>query len=268
MDLRWTSHVPGRQPTPTTCAAAAGRHRCSRTCEVHARYEAGTSPGAMSAVRQLEPGHRPPAAPPPSSPRSEARNELKPATAFRIPPDTGQVRHPGSAPIGDLDPDNPVPRADRVRDVSLGSPDRLCRILLPNSSLTSGTAASPHGCPGPSTLADERSGQPRPLYPPGKCHGLPDHYPVISAPPSQLPTPRETRGPPGGHTGMHARLGGARQSGTRRRHGPSMAVRGKPAVTPTVLTARRRPLCVRGQRDTAARARQGDTPRDREETAR
>ena len=56
MYLRWTPHVPGLQPTPTTCAAA-GRHRCSRACEVHARYEAGTSPEAMSAVRQLEPGH-------------------------------------------------------------------------------------------------------------------------------------------------------------------------------------------------------------------
>src|ERR1035438_6905057 len=56
IDLRWTPHVPGLAANPTTCAAA-GRHRRFRACEVHARYEAVTSPEAMSAVRQLAPGH-------------------------------------------------------------------------------------------------------------------------------------------------------------------------------------------------------------------
>src|SRR5208283_2116472 len=37
---------------------------------------------------------------------------------------------------------------------------------------------------------------------------------------------------------MHARLSGTRQAGTRRQRGPSVAVRGKPTVTRTVLTAR------------------------------
>jgi hypothetical protein len=32
-----------------------------------------------------------------------------------------------------------------------GQPERLCCTLLPKSSLTSKTASSPHGCPGPST---------------------------------------------------------------------------------------------------------------------
>lgn len=36
--------------------------------------------------------------------------------------------------------------------------------------------------------------------------------------------------PPRGHTGMHARLSGSRQAGTRDRRGPSVAVRGKPTV--------------------------------------
>ena len=36
--------------------------------------------------------------------------------------------------------------------------------------------------------------------------------------------------PPRGHTGMHARLSGACQAGTRGRRGPSVAVRGKPTV--------------------------------------
>ena len=47
-----------------------------------------------------------------------------------------------------------------------------------------------------------------------------------------LPAARPGK-PPGlraGHTGMHARLSGSRQAGTRDRRGPSVAVRGKPTV--------------------------------------
>jgi hypothetical protein len=75
--------------------------------------------------------------------------------------------------------------------------------------------------------------------------------------------------PPRGHTGMHARLSGACQAGTRGRRGPSVAVRG------TADGAHRpswRPDAVRYMSvDTATRrstAQQGDTCRDREETAR
>jgi hypothetical protein len=45
---------------------------------------------------------------------------------------------------------------------------------------------------------------------------------------------------------MHARLSGVRQARTRRQRGPSVAVRGKPTVTPTVPAAESRPLYVRG----------------------
>jgi hypothetical protein len=165
IDLRWTPHVPGLAANPTTCAAA-GRHRRSRTCEVHARYEAGTSPEAMSAVRQLEPGH-----------------------------------------------------AEQL----------------------SKTAASPHGCPGPSNPADERSGQPRQLCPPGKCRGLPDRYPSHQR--NAFPAAHA----PGKHGAARRTHGDARP--TRQRASsrntppappvrPSVAVRGKPAVTPTVPAAR------------------------------
>jgi hypothetical protein len=37
---------------------------------------------------------------------------------------------------------------------------------------------------------------------------------------------------------MHARLSGARQAGTPRQRGASVAVHGKPTVAPTALTAR------------------------------
>ena len=162
IDLRWTPHLPGLAANPTTCAAA-GRHRRSRTCEVHARYEAGTSPEAMSAGRQLEPGH-----------------------------------------------------AEQL----------------------SKTAASPHGAKGrvtpPTNARASRASSARPESVAISRTGTP----VISVTPSRPPTLRENTGPPGGHTGMHARLGSARQAGTRRRRRPSVAVRGKPAVTPTVPAAR------------------------------
>ena len=58
---------------------------------------------------ELEPGHQPPAAPPPAPPRREARNELKPATAFRITARRTQLRRPRPDAIGDLDPDDAVP---------------------------------------------------------------------------------------------------------------------------------------------------------------
>jgi hypothetical protein len=72
--------------------------------------------------------------------------------------------------------------------------------VTPNSS--SKTAASPHGCPGPSNPAGERSGQPHPLCPPGKVSRSPGPLPQSSAhrPPGR-PRSGKTRGPPGGHTG-------------------------------------------------------------------
>ena len=108
----------------------------------------------MQLSPELKPGHRPPATPPPSPPRREARNELKPPAAFRITARRTQLRRPRPGAVGDLDPDDAVPGDDRDRDRLPGStraavPDRL----LPKSSLTSKTATSPHGCPGPSTSA-------------------------------------------------------------------------------------------------------------------
>jgi hypothetical protein len=162
---------PGSQPDDLR--RTSGRHRCSRACEVHARYIAG-----------------------------------------------GDVSH--------CDSSNQV---------------------TPNSS--SKTAASPHGCPGLTNPADERSGQPRPLCPPAKCHGLPDRYPShqrTAFPPARAP---------GKHRGRRADTGGARP--TRRRVKPEQAAcAARP--WPSVETRRvhrpsrrpaRRPLCVRGCRNTA-----------------
>jgi hypothetical protein len=135
MYLRWTPHVPGLQPTPTTCAAA-GRHRCSRACEVHARYEAGTSPEAMSAVRQLEPGHAeqlsktaasPRGCPGPSNPSDQRSGQPHPL----CPP--GKVsRSPGPLPQSTAHRLPGGPRSGKTRgrraDARGCTPDSAARV--------------------------------------------------------------------------------------------------------------------------------------------
>ena len=54
--------------------------------------------------------------PPPSPPRREARNQLKPPAALRIPAVRGQLGHPGAVAVCDLNPDKPVARPHRDRD--------------------------------------------------------------------------------------------------------------------------------------------------------
>ena len=144
---------------------------------------------------------------------------------------------PQRAGIGALVPARYTPGTRQVHRRRRCQPCDSSNQVTPNSS--SKTTPSPHGCPGPSNPADERSGQPRPLCPSGKVSRSPGPLPQSSA--HRLPgRPRsgKTRGAPGGHTGMHARLGGGRQAGTRSWHGPSVAVREKPTVTPTARQAR------------------------------
>jgi hypothetical protein len=75
--------------------------------------------------------------------------------------------------------------------------------------------------------------------PSGHCHALPDLAQPSAHPPSPAaPSPANHRGRQAGCTGTHARLSGSRQAGTRDRRDPSVAVRGKPTVPPTVLAAR------------------------------
>jgi Domain of unknown function (DUF5753) len=69
-------------------------------------------------------------------------------------------------------------------------------------------------------------------------------------PPFPAARPAEPTMAPGGPRGCT--LDSApRVNRTRHQRGPSVAVRGKPAVTPTVLAAGRRPLCVHGHRNAA-----------------
>jgi hypothetical protein len=75
-----------------------------------------------------------------------------------------------------------------------GRPDRLCRTLLPKSSLTSKTAVSPHGCPVPSTpLTNARATRARPASPASVT--LSRTAPVTSAPgPFPAVRPGKSRG--------------------------------------------------------------------------
>ena len=66
---------------------------------------------------------------PPPPPRREARNELKPPAAFRIPASSVKLRHLRAAAIGHLYTDKTVPRADRDRD----RPARSARPAMPDA---------------------------------------------------------------------------------------------------------------------------------------
>ena len=66
--------------------------------------------------------------------------------------------------------------------------------------------------PGPEHPDRERASHPRPLRPPGNCHALTDRRPGHQRTAFPPPRPRKQ---PGGHSGIHARLSGARQAGTR-----------------------------------------------------
>jgi hypothetical protein len=124
-----------------------------------------------------------------------------------------------------------VPRADRGRDRSrplcpTGCAGRYCR-----------TARSPAGRRHPRRGARDRAprlrtrGRPVPSRPVRPLSRSPGSRPAISAPafPGR-PSRGNHRGRQAGCTGMHARLSGSRQAGTRDRRRPSVAVRGKPTV--------------------------------------
>jgi len=124
-----------------------------------------------------------------------------------------------------------TPPAGRTATVTVppAAPDRLCRTLLPNSS--------PAGRRHPRTGARDRAprrrtrGRPAPAPPARPPSRSPGSAAQPSAhPPSPAACPRQITGVGGPCVRMHARLSGLRQAGTRDRRGPSVAVRGKPAV--------------------------------------
>jgi hypothetical protein len=232
VDLAYTWRLPPMYPGAPGLAASA-----SSSCQA----------GKAQPHRSTGPGHRPPAAPPPAPPGGQPRHQPKPPAIFRVTIRCPQLRHPQAPAISDLDPDHAVCGPDHDRDRL----PRSARAALPDTvpeQLTSSSASAPHGWPGPSTPAtNARATRARSACPASVAVSR-TARPAISAPtfPAAL-APGKSRGPPGGHTGMHARLGGTRQAETRPQAGHLHPVKRllTPLPGPTALL--------------------GDTSRDREE---
>ena len=223
--------------------------------------------GAGSAVPQLEPGHRPPAAPPPAPPGGQLRDQLQPPAAFRV---TAAGRSCGVPPPPRSVTSTrtmPSPALTATVTVSPAAPEPQCRTLLPNSSLTSSATSSPHGCPGRAPRP-RTHGQHAPAPPARQASRLPDTPRPSAHPPSRPPSSRKSRGPRPDTRGCTpdsaANVKPGNAAGTAR---PWPSVK-----QPTVRTDREGTKPVRyASVDTATQrpaALQGDTPRDREETPR
>src|ERR1039457_1994425 len=140
-------------PRPDTCARTS---TSSFKGPQHPRLARATARHPVKA--RLHRGDRRPEGPPVRAPPPGLPNEnnsttlvigrrwtvlqapnLESTTAFRIAGGRVHLRHPGPAPIGDLDPDHAVPRLDRDRDRLAGStPERGMRApasVYPHRSL-------------------------------------------------------------------------------------------------------------------------------------
>jgi hypothetical protein len=222
-----------RQPASATCAAAGGTGTLARPGYAPGTFTASRRAETSAGVRKLEPCHHPPAAPSPAPPRREARNELKPAAAFRITARRTQLRRPRPGAIGDLDPDDAVPGPDRDRDRLPGStragvPDRITEDLADQQD---GHISA--RVPRAEYLTHELAGGPRPLRPPGKRHALPDRHPG-----HHRTTPFPGRPRPGKPAGQGRTQGNGRSALPRtssRHNGPSRPlVRGSSVVAAPV----------------------------------
>jgi hypothetical protein len=208
-DSRTTSHRPF-----VVLAWTPGEH----WCQAHARYKPGPSPppDSTSAVPQLKPGHRPPATPSPPPPRGQPRHQPKPPAAFRVTVSGARLRHPGTAPIGDLDANHAVPGRDGNGDRLAGQTRSAIEHAVAEKLTYQQDSDIPARVPWAKHRAYERAGDPRPLRPPGKRHALPDRRPSHQRTRPSPPAPGRSPGRRADTQGMHAQLSGARQAGTRR----------------------------------------------------
>ena len=123
----------------------------------------------------------------------------------------GEAPAPGAAAIRDLDPDRTVPGPDRDRD----SLTRTGRAAMPHAVAENlahqQDSGIPSRVPGTEHPVYERAGDPSRSARPASVTLSRTASPVISTRIPGRPRPGKSRGLPGGHTGMHARLGGPRQ---------------------------------------------------------
>jgi hypothetical protein len=97
MRLAQTLHIPGVS-LPCT--------RRARLCRQRQLRLPGTPGRGGSAVPQLEPGHRPPAAPPPAPVGGQPHHQSQPPATFRLTTGGPQPRHAQAPAVSDLDPDH------------------------------------------------------------------------------------------------------------------------------------------------------------------
>jgi hypothetical protein len=142
----------------------------------------------MQLSPELKPNHRPPAAPPPPPPsRGQPGHDPEPATVFRVIAGQAQLRCPGAAAIGDLHPDSACAGRHRDSDRLPGKTRAAVPKAVAESSLTSRTASSSQGCPGPRTApTNVRTTLARSASPATFTLSR-TVAPVISAPPSRPP---------------------------------------------------------------------------------
>ena len=180
---------------------------------------------------------------PPSPPRREARNELKPPAAYRIPASRVKLRHLRAAAIGHLHTGKTVPRADRDRD-------RPVRSARPAAGHYCRTARSPAGRRHPRTGARDRAprrrtrGRPAPAppaRPPSRSPGSPAQ-PSAHPPSPAVPPPANHRGPPGR---MYGDARSTQRHTSSRNPRPARPVRGCPWKADGTHRPSQRPDAVR-----------------------
>lgn len=219
-----------KQPTLTTCAAGAGVGPLVQT-----RYMAGRRQvhrwTEKSAVRQLQPGHRPLAAPSPTL-RDPQRAEA------RGPPPASRPAGPAPAPKGcprsvTSTQTMPSPRPHRDRgcrpeDTRPAVPDAVAKQLAHQQD-----GRIPARVSGTEHPAHERPRDPHPFLPPDGRHAPRTAVPAITAP--ALPGPPPGNRPRGGRTQeMHSQRPATLAVARPYPQPLSVAVRAKPTVPPTV----------------------------------
>ena len=129
----------------------------------------------------------------------------------------------------------PPPAVTVTVTVPPGAPDSLCRRLLPKLAHQQDRGPCAR-VPGPSTSpTNPRAARARSARPASVTLSRTAASAICAPALPGRPAPGRPPGQPA--TGMHARLSATRQARTRRRRGPSVAVREKPTVRPTVLVA-------------------------------
>jgi hypothetical protein len=125
---------------------------------------------------------------------------MKPPAVFRFTTGMARLRHPWPTQIGDLDADDVVRCLDCDRDRLAGGtraavPDAVGEKLVHQQG-----SYVPARVPRAEYPVHERAGDPRPVRPSRKSHGLPDHPSHQRNRPSCPPRPGEVSGPLGGRT--------------------------------------------------------------------